>query len=98
MPRRRKTRRERAGKGIGFWLLVLIIGALIGSITAEIIGLFFQDKASLIHKFFIAGISPGFDPRFINLYVLDFTFGFHIKVNLLTLMGFIGAIYLGRLL
>jgi len=45
MPRRRKARRERAGKGIGFWLLVLIIGALIGSIVAEIIGLFFQDKA-----------------------------------------------------
>lgn len=97
MPRRR-ARREGAGKGIGFWLLVLIIGALIGSIVAEMIGLFFQDKASLIHRFFIAGISPGFEARFINLYVLDFTFGFHLKLNLLTLMGLIGAIYLGRLL
>ena len=97
MPRR-KIRREGRGKGIGFWLLILIIGALIGSIAAEIIGLFFHNEASLIHKLFIAGINPGFEPRLINLYVLDFTFGFHLKLNLLTGMGFIGAIYLGRLL
>ncbi|MCD5401791.1 DUF4321 domain-containing protein [candidate division NPL-UPA2 bacterium] len=94
----RRTRRERAGKGIGFWLLVLIIGALIGSIVAEIIGLFFQDETSLIHRLFIAGFSPGFEPREINLYVLNFTFGFRIKLNLLTLIGAIGAIYLGRIL
>ncbi len=86
------------GKRLGFWLLVLIIGALIGSIIAEIIGLFFQDEASLIHQLFIAGIELGFDPRHINLYILDFTFGLRVTVNLLTLMGFIGAIYLGRLL
>ena len=97
MPRRR-TRKGGAGKGIGFWLLVLIIGALIGGIVAEIIGLFYQDEVSLIHQLFIAGIELGFDPRPINLYVLDFTFGFHARVNLLTLMGAIGAIYLGRLL
>lgn len=97
MPRRR-ARRKGGGKGIGFWLLVLIIGALIGSITAEIIGLFFQDEASLIHRFFIAGVRLGFEPRLINLYVLEFTFGFYVKVSLLTLMGLIGAIYLGRLL
>ena len=97
MPRRR-TRREGSGKGIGFWLLILIIGALIGSVMAQIIGLFFHDQASLMHKFFIAGINLGFEPRLINLYVFDFTFGFHIKFNLLTLLGFIGAIYLGRVL
>ncbi len=95
---RRRIGREGVGKGIGFWLLVLIIGALIGSIVAEIVGLFFQDETSIIHKFFIAGLNLGFEPRPINLYVLDFTFGFHLKLNLLTLMGFLGAIYLGRLL
>jgi hypothetical protein len=97
MPRRR-TRREGSGKGIGFWLLILIIGALIGSVVAQIIGLFFHDQASLIYKFFIAGTNLGFEPRLINLYVFDFTFGFHLKLNLFTLLGFIGAIYLGRVL
>ncbi len=95
---KRRTRSVRGRKGIGFWLLVLIVGALIGGIVAEIIGLFFQDQASLIHQLFIAGIELGFDPRPINLYVLDFTFGLSVTVNLLTLMGLIGAIYLGRIL
>lgn len=97
MPRRR-TRSAGGRKGIGFWLLILIVGALIGGIVAEIIGLYFQDEASLIHRLFIAGIELGFDPRPIDLYVLDFTFGLRLTVNLLTLMGLIGAIYLGRLL
>lgn len=91
-------RKSATGKGLGFWLLILIVGALIGSITGEIIGLYFQDEASIIHKLFIAGINPGFDARTINFYVLDFAVGFHVKFNVLTLMGFIGAIYLGRLL
>ncbi|MCD5397835.1 DUF4321 domain-containing protein [candidate division NPL-UPA2 bacterium] len=95
---RRRIRKGGAGKKFGFWLLVLIIGALIGSIVAEIIGLFFQDEASLIHQLFIAGVELGFDPQHINLYILDFTFGLRATVNLLTFMGLIGAIYLGRLL
>lgn len=97
MPRR-ISKGGGAGKGFVFWLIVLVVGALIGSIMAEIIGLFFQEEDSLIHKFFIAGLNPGFGPKELDLYVFDCTLGFHFKVNLLTLMGFIGAIYLGRLI
>ncbi|MCD5390910.1 DUF4321 domain-containing protein [candidate division NPL-UPA2 bacterium] len=93
-----KRRRGKGKGGIGFWLLVLIIGALIGSIAGEIIGLFFQDEASIFHKLFVAGIRPGFEPRHFNLYILDFTIGFHIKLSVTTLIGLIAAIYLGKLL
>ncbi|MCK4437193.1 DUF4321 domain-containing protein [bacterium] len=94
MPKRRKEGRRR----IEFWLLVLIVGALIGSIVGEIIGLFFQDEASLLHKLFVAGIRPGFEPRTFNLYILDFTIGFHVKLTVCTLIGLIVAVYLGKLI
>ncbi len=91
----KKRRGER--KAIGFWLLVLIIGALIGSIVGEIIGLFFHDEDSFLHKPFVAGIRPGFEPKTFNLYILDFTIGFHIKLSITTLAGLIVAVYLGKL-
>ncbi len=93
-----KRRRGEGKRGIGFWLLVLIIGALIGSIVGEIIGLFFQDEASILHKLFVAGKKLGFEPKTFNPYIFDFTIGFHIKLSVCTLIGLIAAIYLGKLL
>lgn len=91
-------RRRRERKGIEFWLLVLIIGALIGSIVAEIIGLFYTNADSFLHKLFVAGLQLGFQPKTFHLYILDFTVGLHIKLTVTTLIGLMVAVYLGKFL
>lgn len=77
-----------------FWLLALIIGALIGTTAGEIIGIFFTDKASIIHRLFIAGITPELVPRLINLHIFSFTFGISIRLTISTLVGALIALYI----
>ena len=77
-----------------FWLLALIIGAHIGTTAGEIIGIFFTDEANIIHRLFIAGITPELAPRLINLHILSFTFGISIRLTLSTLVGALIALYI----
>ncbi|MBT9132111.1 MAG: hypothetical protein DDT32_00565 [Syntrophomonadaceae bacterium] len=77
-----------------FLLLALIIGTLIGTTAGEIIGVFFTDKASIIHQLFIEGITPELAPREINLHILNFTFGISTRLTLSTLVGALIALYI----
>jgi len=96
--RRKFVRAIKAGTGRkkSNWLLLLalIIGTLIGTTAAEIIGVFFTDKASIIHQLFIEGITPELAPREINLHILSFTFGISTRLTLLTLLGALIALYI----
>lgn len=78
------------------FVVILIMGALIGSIIGEVIGEFFPSSSSLIHRIFVSGISPGFKPVLINLYVMVVTFGMNVKLNLCSAMGIVLAAYLYR--
>lgn len=77
-----------------FWLLALIVGALIGTTAGEIIGIFYTDKASIIHRLFIAGIALELVPREINLHIFSFTFGISTRLTLSTLVGALIALYI----
>ena len=83
-------------KGLGQLVIILIMGALIGSIIGEVIGEFFPSSGSLIHRIFVTGISPGFKPFPINLYVILFTIGISVKLNLCSAVGIVLAAYLYR--
>lgn len=87
---------ERSSRGVGHLIVILIMGALIGSIIGQIVGAFFPSSGSLIHRIFVSGISPGFKPMPINLYVILLTVGITVKLNLCSAVGIVMAAYLYR--
>jgi uncharacterized membrane protein len=89
-----KDRTVKRRKSNWFWLLALTIGALIGTTAAEIIGIFYTNEASIIHRLFIAGITPELTPRLINLHIFSFTFGISTRLTLSTLVGALIALYI----
>lgn len=81
-------------RGVGFFVLVLVVGAVAGSILGEIVGHLFPGGAlaSLLGR----GVSVGI-PRFsVNLVALTLSFGLMVRVNLCTLIGVAAAFYLLR--
>jgi len=82
-----------ARRGVGFFIVIVILGALIGSIIGEIVGHFFG-AGTLIRKVFTSGISPGFEARDFNLYVIVLTLGIGLKLNLCSALGMVLAAYL----
>ena len=92
-----REKSEYGSKGsVGQLIVILIMGALIGSIIGEIIGEFFPSSGSLMHRIFVSGISPGFRPVPINLYVILLTFGISVKLNLCSAVGIVLAAYIYR--
>ncbi len=87
---------EQSSRGVGRLIVILIMGALIGSIIGQVIGTFFPSSGSLIHRVFVSGISPGFRPIPINLYVILLTVGITVKLNLCSAVGIVMAAYLYR--
>lgn len=69
------------GKNSSAMLVVLIIiGGVFGSLLGEIFGSFFP----LLNT----GYSLGFAPFTLDLLVLSFTLGLHIKLSIFTVLGF----------
>lgn len=92
----REKSEYRSNGSVGQLIVILIMGALIGSIIGEIIGEFFPSSGSLMHRIFVSGISPGFRPVPINLYVILLTVGISIKLNLCSAVGIVLAAYIYR--
>jgi len=66
--------------------VVMLFGALIGSVLGEILGLL--APGGLMEKVFTRCISFGlYPPGTLDLKVLSFTLGFSFKMNLLSLLG-----------
>ncbi len=76
-------------------MVVLIIGALVGTVLGEIISLLFP--GGILEKLFSKGIHPGFvPPATLDLKVISLTFGFSLKLNLASILGVIFALYIYR--
>ena len=81
-------------KSIWFILLIIFLGALIGSALGEIIAYLLPDgvvKQALI-KAAVASIGPGT----LDIIILTLTLGFSIKVNIIGVIGILIAAYLLR--
>jgi hypothetical protein len=77
------------------WVLLLFVfvGGLLGGVLGEILRVF--TPPGTIQNIFARGVSPGLDPPFtIDLVMVQITFGFILKMNLLTLLGMFLGIYL----
>jgi len=81
-------------KSLGAVLLILIFGALIGSTLGEVIGLVLPD--GVIKDFFIKSINLGFEAGTLNLEVFSITFGFSIKLNIISILGMALAAHILR--
>jgi hypothetical protein len=78
-------------KSIGVLLIFILIGGMLGGIFGEILRVMAPNGA--IQTIFAGNFSPGINPPLtIDLVILKLTFGFSIKVSLLSVLGmFLGA-------
>jgi hypothetical protein len=81
-------------KSVGAVLLILILGALIGSTFGEVIGLVLPN--GVVKDFFLKSIKPGFEAGTLDLIVFRITFGFNIKLNIVSILGIALAAYILR--
>ena len=86
-------------RGLGILLIVLLVGTLAGSAVGEVIGLIFGHflPGSMVEKFFLeAWFDYVFPPATLPLVVCSITFGFTLKVNTISLVGIVVAMYYFR--
>ena len=85
-------------RGLGKLVLVILVGAVVGSAVGEVIGLalghFMPD--SMVEKFFLEAFTYTFPPATLPLVVFSVTFGFALKVNILSVVGIGVAVYYFR--
>jgi len=81
-------------KSVGAVLLILILGAMIGSTLGEVIGLVLPD--GVIRDFFIKSIKLGFEAGTLDLELVSITFGFRIKLNIISILGIALAAHILR--
>jgi uncharacterized membrane protein len=78
-------------RGWIFYIVVLIVGALIGSAMGEIVA--FIIPAGVVQQFFLKSATASIGPGTFNIIVLTFTLGFSIKVNIVGVIGILIAAY-----
>ena len=81
-------------KSLRFIVVVLILGALIGSALGEIVGLILPD--GVVKQFFLKAVSGGISPVTLNAVMFTITFGFSIKLNVIGIVGIAIAAYILR--
>jgi len=72
------------GRRLGYLILVLMVGLLLGSAVGEVLGHFLPD--SPVKKVFVLGFTYVFPPATLNLIILSVTFGFSIKANVVSVL------------
>ena len=78
-------------RGIGFFVAVLVVGAVVGSLLGEILAQLFPSGP--LHSLFSRGISVGIPHFSVNLLAITLSLGLMLRVNLCTLVGVAAAFY-----
>ncbi|MCG3118614.1 MAG: hypothetical protein ALAOOOJD_00854 [bacterium] len=84
----------RSKRSLWFITMVLFLGAMLGTLLGQVIGLLLPDGVA--KQFFFLGPKIGFDPVTLDLLLFSFTFGVKIKLNALGAIGIGVAVYLLR--
>jgi len=74
-------------------IFIIIVGAVIGGLIGELLGIVLPQ--GIVKTFITKSINIGFSPVYINLYIITFTFGFMLKLNIFSILG---IVFLGYLL
>ncbi|MEJ2633984.1 MAG: DUF4321 domain-containing protein [Calditrichia bacterium] len=81
-------------KSLGWILLIVFFGALIGSALGEVLA--FVLPAGVVREFFLRSAVFNLGPATLNLVILKFTLGFSLKLNVIGVIGVILAGYFLR--
>ena len=74
-------------QGLGKLVLVLLLGAVIGAVFSQVIGLFLNE-GSVAHQVFVEGYRDfGIPTVHLNLVVVELTFGLTFNVTLMSVVG-----------
>ncbi|MEA2063071.1 MAG: DUF4321 domain-containing protein [Gemmatimonadota bacterium] len=80
-------------KKVSVYIIVLVIGMLIGGYLGEILSSIMPDGVA--KDFFLTSVTGNFGPFSINLIILALTLGpLVIKINLVSILGMLIAYYL----
>jgi len=81
-------------KSLGFVILIIVMGALIGSALGEVIAYVIPD--GVVQDFFLKSVSASLGPGTLDIIILTFTLGFSIKLNIIGVFGILIAAYILR--
>lgn len=77
-------------RSVGILFISLILGAAIGTILGEVLGLMLPE--GVVKQFFLQSVSWGVSPVTMDLLVVTVTFGLRVKFNISSVLG-LGAVY-----
>ncbi len=83
-----------ARKPFGYVVLILLLGAMLGTLFGELIGLILP--AGVVKEFFLRSGGFTLEPVTLNAVVFTLTVGLSLKLNVAGLIGLVLAIYLLR--
>lgn len=85
-----------AKRRIGLVALVFFLGVIVGSVVGEVIGLILPE-GNVMRELFVSGKVLKVGPLNLDLIVFTFTFGFSLKVNLISVLGIVVVALLLRM-
>lgn len=77
-----------AKRRIGLVVLVFFLGVIVGSVVGELIGLLLPE-GNVMRELFVSGKEFKVGPLNLDLIVFTLTFGFSLKVNLISVLGIV---------
>jgi hypothetical protein len=77
-----------AKRRIGLVALVFFLGVIVGSVVGELIGLLLSE-GNVMRELFVSGKEFKVGPLNLDLIVFTLTFGFSLKVNLISVLGIV---------
>ena len=86
------------GKRISRLALYILVGVIVGGVAGELIGLLFGYfmPGSMVEKFFLESFTYTFPPATLPVVIFSVTFGFTLKVNVISILGIGFATYFYR--
>ena len=81
-------------KSFAYFILAIVVGALIGTVLGEIIAFVIPD--GVVKDFFLKSATASLGPGTLNIIVMSFTLGFSIKLNITGVIGILVAAYAFR--
>jgi len=99
----------RTGYSIGRAIVFIVLGLIFGGILGETLGWFFGyigtlmnagGEDNVVRNFFIrawelkVGYTESGNPMLVDLYMLKFNLGFTIRLNIVSIIGVVAALYM----